>query len=71
LLEEVSRLAEGRDVMVARRAKAEVLNYLKMLEHIDSYQKDGMISAKNIAQMVARYLTKIEGKGNSTRYVMA
>jgi len=32
-LEEVSRLAEGREVMAARRAKTEVLNYLRVLEH--------------------------------------
>jgi Fic family protein len=47
-LEEVSRLAEGRDVMAARRAKAEVLNYLRVLEHIDTYQKGGQISQENI-----------------------
>ncbi len=42
-LEEVSRLAEGREVMAARKAKAEVLNYLKVLGAIDSYQKAGNI----------------------------
>ncbi len=47
-LEEVSQLAEGRDVMVARRAKAEVLNYLRVLEHIDAYQNDGQISEAHI-----------------------
>ena len=47
-LEEVSRLAEGREVMAARRAKAEVLNYLRVLEHISMYQDNGILSEKNI-----------------------
>lgn len=47
-LEEVSRLAEGREIMAARRAKTEVLNYLRVLEHIDSYQGKGSISPENI-----------------------
>jgi len=47
-LEEVSQLAEGREVMAARRAKAEVLNYLRVLEHIDAYQENGAISEKKI-----------------------
>ena len=34
-LKDVSRLADGREVMAARRAKDEVLNYLRVLEHID------------------------------------
>ena len=47
-LEEVSRLAEGREVMAARRAKAEVLNYLRVLEHIGTFQDNGILSEKNI-----------------------
>jgi Fic family protein len=47
-IEEVSQLAEGREIMAARRAKAEVLNYLRVLEHIGSYQKNGAISEKQI-----------------------
>lgn len=47
-LEEVSRLAEGREIMAARRAKAEVLNYLRVLEHIGSYQSKGKISTEKI-----------------------
>ena len=50
-LEEVSQLAEGREVMAARRAKAEVLNYLRVLEHIDAYQEDGAISEKKILSL--------------------
>ena len=47
-LEEVSRLAEGRDVMAARRAKDEVLNYLRVLEHIDAYQNGGQVSEDHL-----------------------
>ena len=50
-LEEVSRLSEGREVMAARRAKNEVLNYLRVLEHIDRYQKDGMISEEGLLSL--------------------
>jgi Fic family protein len=50
-LEEVSRLAEGREVMAARRAKTEVLNYLRVLEYIDRYQKGGLISEENILSL--------------------
>lgn len=47
-LEEVSQLAEGREVMAERRAKAEVLNYLRVLEHIDTYHERGVITEKKI-----------------------
>jgi len=47
-LEEVSRLADGREIMAARRAKAEVLNYLQVLEHISTYQKNQAVSDTNI-----------------------
>jgi Fic family protein len=47
-LEEVSRLAEGREVMAARRAKAEVLNYLFVLEHIDRYQQKGAVTREHL-----------------------
>jgi Fic family protein len=50
-LKEVSRLAEGREVMAARRAKDEVLNYLRVLEHIDSYQRAGLISLESILRL--------------------
>lgn len=50
-LEEVSQLAEGREVMAARRAKAEVLNYLQVLEHIDTYTEAGRLSKKSILQL--------------------
>jgi len=50
-LKDVSRLAEGREVMADRRAKAEVLNYLRVLEHIDRYQKGGMILEGDILSL--------------------
>jgi len=50
-LEEVSLLAQGREVMAARRAKAEVLNYLRVLEHIDRYQEEGTITPENLLSL--------------------
>ncbi|WP_292370620.1 Fic family protein [Methanoregula sp. UBA64] len=47
-LAEVSRLAQGREVMAARRAKAEVLNYLFVLEHIDRYQQEGAVTREHL-----------------------
>jgi len=47
-LEEVSQLAEGREVMATRRAKAEVLNYLSVLEHIGTYQDKGALSEDHL-----------------------
>ena len=47
-LEEVSKLAQGREITANRRAKQEVLNYLKVLESIEKYQKDGKILEKHI-----------------------
>jgi Fic family protein len=47
-LEEVSQLAQGREVMATRKAKEEVLNYLKVLEKIPAYQKNGLISTDSI-----------------------
>src|SRR3989304_7685456 len=38
-LEEVSKLAAGRDIMVRRKDKQEVLNYLKALERIPEFAK--------------------------------
>ncbi|OPX62200.1 MULTISPECIES: Fic family protein [unclassified Methanoregula] len=47
-LEEVSRLADGREVMASRRARAEVLNYLHVLEHIGRYRKKQIVSETEI-----------------------
>lgn len=50
-LEEVSRLAEGRRVMAARKAQAEVLNYLKVLGQIDAYQDQGNITIESLLRL--------------------
>ena len=46
--EEVSQLSEGWYEMAARRAKAEVLNCLRVLDHIEPYQNNGQISEDHI-----------------------
>ncbi len=50
-LEEVSQLAQGRKVTAARKAKQEVLNYLKVLENIEKYQEQGKITEKIILKL--------------------
>jgi Fic family protein len=52
-LEEVSRLAEGRRVMAGRKAQAEVLNYLKVLGQIDTYQNQGNITIETLLRLPA------------------
>jgi Fic family protein len=47
-LEEVSNLAQGRKVTATRKAKQEVLNYLTVLEKIDQFQKEGVITEHSI-----------------------
>lgn len=47
-LEEVSKLAQGRKVTATRKAKQEVLNYLRVLEKIDQYHEDGIITEHSI-----------------------
>ncbi len=75
-LDEVSQLAEGREVMAARRAKAEVLNYLRVLEHIDSYPESGRLSIAGILRL-HRDITRdtledpaLEGKFRKVRVVV-
>ncbi|MBI5406298.1 MAG: Fic family protein [Nitrospirae bacterium] len=50
-LEQVSELAMGRDIMATRKAKAEVLNYLKVLEDLPGLAEDGKITEKVIFKM--------------------
>ncbi len=50
-IEEVSQLARGRKVMVARKAELEVLNYLRVLENIEKYQEQGKITEKIILKL--------------------
>jgi len=56
-LEQVSELAMGRDIMATRKAKAEVLNYLKVLEDLPVLAEDGKITEKVILK-IHRLLTK-------------
>jgi Fic family protein len=56
-LEQVSDLAMGRDIMATRKAKAEVVNYLKVLEGLPGLAEDGKITEKVILK-IHRLLTK-------------
>jgi len=47
-LEQVSDLAQGREVMATRKDKEEVLNYLKVLEGIDELTAGKEITEKNL-----------------------
>jgi Fic family protein len=47
-LDEVSKLAQGRQVTATRKAKQEVLNYLHVLEKIDEFPEDGVITEQSI-----------------------
>lgn len=50
-LEEVSELAQGREVMATRRAKQEVLNYLEVLEKIEDYLEEGAVSEETMLRL--------------------
>lgn len=67
-LEEVSQLAEGREVMASRKAKQEVLNYLNVLERIEKYQNGGNVTEKAILRMhkdtTKETLDSFEHEGN-------
>lgn len=47
-LEQVSDLANGREIMATRKDKQEVLNYLKVLESIDKLTDGEKITEKNL-----------------------
>jgi Fic family protein len=54
-LEQVSELATGRKIMAKRKDKQEVLNYIKVLEKLDTLAKGGIITedvVKNIHNML-------------------
>lgn len=67
-LDEVSQLAEGREVMASRKAKQEVLNYLNVLERIEKYQNGGNVTEKSILMMhkdvTKETLDSFEHEGN-------
>lgn len=50
-LEQVSELAKGRDVMATRKAKAEVLNYLQVLESLPELADHEKITEKVILKI--------------------
>jgi Fic family protein len=56
-LEQVSELAQGREVMATRKDKQEVLNYLNVLENIGKLTKDNSILEKDILN-IHRLVTK-------------
>jgi len=56
-LEQVSNLAQGREVMATRKDKQEVLNYLKALRNLGKISKEDKISEKDILS-IHRTLTK-------------
>lgn len=56
-LEQVSDLAQGREIMATRKDKQEVLNYLWLLENIDKLTNEKEISEKDILN-IHKLLTK-------------
>lgn len=50
-IEEVSTLAAGRKVMVAKKDREEVLNYLSVLENLPDYSSEGKVFEKNLLKM--------------------
>ena len=55
-LEQVSELAAGRKIMASRKDKQEVLNYIKVLETLDEFAKDGKFS-ELMLKRIQRLLT--------------
>lgn len=68
-LEQVSDLANGREVTASRKDKQEVLNYLSVLENIDKLTDGKKITEKNILS-IHRMLTEetLENSSDSGRY---
>jgi len=56
-LEQVSDLAQGREVMATRKDKQEVLNYLNVLQNIGKLIKEGCILEKDVLN-IHRMVTK-------------
>jgi len=74
-LEQVSDLAQGREVMATRKDKQEVLNYLGVLQNLNNFAKNKIISERNILT-IHKELTKETLENSSdcgvyrTRYVV-
>lgn len=56
-VEQVSELANGREIMAVRKDKQEVLNYLNVLNNIDKFTKGNSICEKDILN-IHRLVTK-------------
>lgn len=56
-LEQVSDLAQGREIMATRKDKQEVLNYLKVLQSIDKLTDGKKVTEKDIL-MIHKMVTK-------------
>ena len=50
-LEQVTELAAGREIMASRKDKKEVLNYLRILQHLDTYADKEKITEKSILKL--------------------
>jgi Fic family protein len=48
---QVDKLAKGVKINAQRKAKQEVMNYLKVLENLDKYPENGKITEKTILQL--------------------
>lgn len=56
-LEDVSALAAGRDIMVRRKDRQEVLNYLEALEKIPGFAKRALFTSKDLLE-IHKIITK-------------
>ncbi|MDP3015475.1 MAG: hypothetical protein Q8N70_00170 [Deltaproteobacteria bacterium] len=67
-LEQVSDLAMGRDIMASSKAKAEVVNYLKVLEELPGLAEDGKITEKKrIEGQISTINKKIKEQGEKEK----
>ena len=57
-LDQVSKLAEGRNIMASRKDKQEVLNYLNVLERLDAFVEDGKSISEKTILRIHKQLTK-------------
>jgi Fic family protein len=70
-LEEVSHLAQGRKITATRKAQQEVLNYLKVLEHIENYHEQDKITEKNILKLhkdITKEILDLDNPGHEGKY---
>jgi len=58
-LDQVSKLAEGRNIMASRKDKQEVLNYLNVLERLDAFVEDGKTISEKIVLRIHKNSPRI------------